>query len=80
MSFSQSGTIFPSARVWGPDDNRCGTKEGLSFSCMALKVLLTFTSLQLKPPLEELMQIRFKDVPMDFLTVFQKTILCPKQQ
>lgn len=47
---------------------------------MALKVLLTFTPLQLKPPLEELMQIRFKDVPMDFLTVFQKTILCPKQQ
>lgn len=64
--------IFPPARGWGPDDNRGGAREGLSFSCMALKVLLTFTSLQLKPPLEEPMQIRFGDVLMDFSLCFRK--------
>lgn len=35
VSFYVNGTIFPSAYGWGSDDNRRGTREELSSSCMS---------------------------------------------
>lgn len=85
MNFNECGVVLelncvifckwhslPSAYVWRSNDNRHSTREELSSSCMTLQVIPSFTFPQLKPPPKELMQIKIRDVLMDFPLFFRK--------
>lgn len=62
----------------GTNDNKHSAEEELSSSRMTLRVIPSFTSPQLKPPPKELMQMKTRDVLMDFSLPFPENT--PKSQ